>query len=215
MKTSAIILLAVCGSLWAAEFNGNQSERTPVFASAGAWMLNWSTQSDNSLPKTFELRLYDAESGEFIGTITELQATGSGRKLFEDAGSYQIEVIAQNLNWTLRIADVDTAQAARMKRRAEGESTLQDSSQVLARQVREDDFASWRPVDEYTLLLFAEDDTHGFRVTFSNPCVGLKEATALMFVSAGYSSGGELFDAILLDDGTHCPFERVVPTVFN
>jgi len=215
VKTSAIILLAVCGSLWAAEFNGNQSERTPVFATAGAWMLNWSTQSDNSLPKIFELRLYDAESGEYIGKITELQATGSGRKLFEDAGSYQIEVIAQNLSWTLRIADVDTAQAARMQRRAEGETTLQDSSQVLARQVREDDFASWRPVDEYTLLLFAEDDTHGFRVTFSNPCEGLKEATALMFVSVGYSSGGELFDAILLDDGTHCPFERVVPTVFN
>jgi hypothetical protein len=43
----------------------------------------------------------------------------------------------------------------------------------------------------------------------------LTQATALMFVSAGYGSGGELYDAILLDDGTHCPFERVVPTVFD
>jgi hypothetical protein len=36
-----------------------------------------------------------------------------------------------------------------------------------------------------------------------------------MFVSAGYGSGGELYGAIMLDDGTHCPFERVVPTVFD
>jgi len=215
LRASVLTLLICYSASWATEFNGDQSERTPVFASAGAWMLNWSTQSENSLPKLFELRLFDAESGEFIGTITELQATGSGRKLFEDGGDYQIEVIAQNLSWTLRITDVDSEQAARMKRRAEGESTLQDSTRQFARQVREDSFESWRPVDDVTLLLFAKDETRGFRVTFAQSCEGLRDAKVLMFVSAGFGSGGELYDAVLLDDGTHCTFDRVVPTVFD
>ena len=51
--------------------------------------------------------------------------------------------------------------------------------------------------------------------TFARPCAGLSQATALMFVSAGYGSGGEIYEAIMLDDGTHCPFERVIPTVFD
>ena len=123
--------------------------------------------------------------------------------------------MAQHLDWTLEITAVPSAEAGRLKRRSEGRSTIEDSSQVFARQVSEDSFASWRPVDDQTLLLFAKDASRGFRITFPKPCTGLSEATALMFIGAGFGSGGELYDAIMLDDGTHCPFGRVVPTVFD
>lgn len=66
-----------------------------MFETPGAWLLDRSTRSDDLLPKTFELRLYDAESSEYIGTILQLQENGSGRKLFEDAGQYQMEVVAR------------------------------------------------------------------------------------------------------------------------
>jgi hypothetical protein len=178
-------------------------------------MLDWTKSSDDTLPKIFELRLYETGSGEFVGTIVETRDTGSSRKMFEKAGSYRIDVVAQHLDWTLQITPVPATEASRLKRHSEGRPTIEDSSRVFARQVSEDSFESWRPVDDQTLLLFAKDESRGFRVTFAKPCEGLAQATALMFVSAGYGSGGELYDAILLDDGTHCPFERVVPTVFD
>ena len=82
------------------------------------------------------------------------------------------------------------------------------------RQVEASAFNSWRPVDNGTLLLFAEDKAHGFRVTFSPPCPGLADATALSFVTS-FETSAQSFDSILLDDGTQCYFERVVPTVFD
>jgi hypothetical protein len=196
-------------------FDGNASVRTPVFEQSGPWLLDWSTHSDNTLPKIFELRLYNADSGEFVGTIVQLRETGSSRRMFEEPGRYQVDVVASHLEWTLIVTPVENAEAGRLKRRAEGQSTIEDATAVYARQVAEDDFASWRPVDSQTLLLFAEDDTRGFRISFAKPCPGLEQAKALNFMAAGYSSRGELYDAIMLDDGTHCPFERVVPTVFE
>ena len=221
MRAAAILFALFSVIAWAADtdprlrFSGDQNDRTPAFERSGPWMLDWTTKSADTLPKIFELRLYNADSGDFIGTITEVRETGSSRKMFEDAGRFQIEVVAQHLDWTLEIAAVPPAEAGRLKRRSEGRSTIEDSSKVFARQVSEDSFASWRPVDDQTLLLFAPDTSHGFRITFAKPCAGLSQATALMFVSAGFGSGGELYEAIMLDDGTHCPFERVVPTVFD
>ena len=196
-------------------FDGDSSGRTPAFEQSGPWMLDWSTHSDNALPKIFELRLYDADSGEYLGTIVQQRETGSSRRMFEQPGRYQVDVVASHLEWTLLVKPVEDVEAGRLKRRAEGRSSIADTSAVYARQVAEDDFATWRPVDDQTLLLFAEDEAHGFRVIFARPCPGLEQATALNFLAAGYGSGGELYDAIMLDDGTHCRFERVIPTVFD
>lgn len=221
MRATAILLAVLCHAAYAAapdtalRFSGDESGRTPVFERSGPWMLDWTTHAADTLPKIFELRLYDADSGEFIGTIVEVRETGSSRKMFEEPGRYQIEVVAQHLDWTLQVTTVPSAEAGRLKRHSEGRPTIEDSSQVFARQVPEDGFESWRPVDDRTLLLFAKDESRGFRITFAKSCDGLSQATALMFVSAGFGSGGELYDAIMLDDGTHCSFERVVPTVFD
>ncbi len=221
MKAAAILLVFFCCAAWATDadtplrFSGDKSGRTPVFERSGPWMLYWTTNSADTLPKLFELRLYDADSGEFVGTVAAVRETGNSRKMFEEAGRYQIEVVAQHLNWTLQIAAVSSTDAGRLRRQGEGRPTIEDSSQVFARQVPEDSFESWRPVDDLTLLLFAKDETRGFRITFAKSCEGLSQATALMFVSAGFRGGGELYDAIMLDDGTHCPFGRVVPTVFD
>lgn len=114
----------------------------------------------------------------------------------------------------LEISDFAPAEAARLKRFGDGRSTLQDFSQVRARRGREDSFSSWRPADNETLLLFADDEPRGFRITFSSTCKRLNYATVLSFISAGYS-GTELYDSIMLEDATHWSFRRVAPTVFD
>ena len=221
MRFSAVLFLALAAIPFTspadtlARFEGDSNERTPSFETGGPWMLYWYTQSDNSLPKTFELRLYKADSGEYLGTVIQQRIIANGKKLFEDAGSYQLDIVALNLDWTLVVSAIRDDKAAQLIRESKGQPTLEDTAGRYASQVAEASFKSWRPVDDETLLLFAADETSGFRVTFEAPCRGLKEATALTFVSSGMGHDGELYDSIMLDDGTHCAFVRVMPTVFD
>ena len=221
MRASLILLLAVAGTAFTANagtlarFEGASNERTAVFEPASPWMLYWYTQSDNTLPKTFELRLYEADSGKYLGTIIQQRIIANGEKLFEEPGRYQVDVVAGNLDWTLVVSEVPEEKAAQLIRESKGQSTLEDSAGRYARQVSESSFESWRPADDQTLLLFAADESRGFRVTFEAPCKGLVGATELIFVSSGTGSDGELYDSIMLDDGTQCVFAKVVPTVFD
>jgi hypothetical protein len=221
MRSSAVFLLVLTAiplSVPAdeiARFEGDSNERTPVFEPGGPWMLYWYTQSENTLPKTFELRLYKADSGEYLGTVIQQRIIANGKKLFEAAGNYQVDIVALNLDWTLVVSEIDEDKAAQLIRESKGQPTIADAAGRYANQVAETSFESWRPVDDETLLLFDADETGGFRVTFEVPCRGLKEASALTFVSSGMSGDGELFDSIMLDDGTHCAFAKVVPTVFD
>ena len=103
MRTSAFLLMVVVAATLGAQagtlarFEGSSNERTPAFEAGGPWMLYWYTQSDNTLPKTFELRLYDADSGQYLGTVIQQRIIANGKKLFEDAGRYQVDVVALNL----------------------------------------------------------------------------------------------------------------------
>lgn len=198
-----------------ARFEGDGNERTPVFEPGTPWMLYWYTQSDNALPKTFELRLYEVDSGEYLGTIIQQRIIANGKKLFEDPGGYQVDVVAENLDWTLVVSEIPEDKAARLVRKSKGQPTIRDTAERYANRVAEGSFESWRPVDEQTLLLFAADETQGFRVSFEIPCRGLKDASALTFVSSGMGPDGELYDSVMLDDGTHCAFAKVIPTVFD
>ena len=200
----------------AVRFTGDQSERTAIFEMDGPWLLDWTVRNktETALPTNFEMRLHDADSGKFVGTIVQLEGTGRGLKLFENAGSFQIEIVAQNLLWDLQIETLDPRDAERIKRLSEDGPSLDDMAKRKARQVAEGSFSSWRPVDDETLLLFAEDDATGYRILFSPACPGLTEAKALSFVTA-FDGGIENYDSILLDDGTRCYFKSVVPTIFD
>lgn len=194
--------------------SGDESARTAPFEVGGPWLLDWSTRSDYPELTNFEMRLYQAETGEFVGTIVQLEGTGRGLKMFEDAGSYEIEVVSQALHWELLISEIDPTDAQALKRLSAGERTLEDAARTAARRVPEGGFASWRPVGDDTLLLFSEDESRGFRVTFSPPCPGLSSAEALSFITAPGTDVGR-YDSILLENGVRCYFAEIVPTVFD
>jgi hypothetical protein len=224
------ILIAVPASANDLHFTGDEGGQTDVFTMDGPWVLDWSARSPSKLPCNyqiwskdgtsglpcnFELRLYNAASGEYVGSIAQLEGEGRGYKLFENAGSYRIEIVSQHVTWELLVKPITEERAAKLKELTEHGPTLEDRSAAAAREVAEDTFVSWRPVDDSTLLLFGDDETTGYRVTFTPGCTGLANVKALSFVSASSAGGIERFDSILLDDGTQCYFDRVYPTVFD
>lgn len=211
-------------------FAGNAAGESDVFTMNGPWLLDWSARSPSKLPCNyqiwsrdgteglpcnFELRLIDADSGDYIGMIAQLEGEGRGYKLFEAPGNYRIGIVSQHVEWELLVKPITAERAAKLKDLTASGPTLEDRSMAAAREVAEGTFASWRPVDDGMLLLFAEDGTTGYRITFTPGCTGLAEATALSFVSASSAGGIERFDSILLDDGTQCYFDRVIPAVFD
>jgi hypothetical protein len=188
-------------------FAGDKSSKPPVFTVEGPWLLDWSLRSEFPMLANFEIRLYGGESEEFIGTVAQLEGTGAGLKLFDEGGSYQLDIVAGNVEWQIEITEVTQDQAERMERAAKNKPSLEDSTQLVLRRVRESSFAGWRPIDDETLLLFS-DDGLGWRATFASACPGLKSASAISFV-APVTSGEPEYDSILLDDGTRCYFDQV------
>lgn len=209
-----VLLCAVSGSAIAdsLRFSGEGHERTAAFDTDGPWLLDWAASSDAPLLAELEMRLHDGTTGAFLGTIVQLEGTGRGLKLFEESGSFAIAIVASNIRWQLEIVELDQEEADRLKRQAGGSGrSLEERSQQVLKLVPAGSFSSWRPEGPQTLLLFGEVGT-GWRVTFAQPCPGLESASGIAFVTP---TVGELnvYDSILLDDGTRCRFSRAVPTV--
>ncbi len=197
----------------AIRFSGTESGRTPVFETRGPWLLYWSIRSEYPEMASFEMRVFDVSSGEFLGTLQNDDGATGGRRLFEHSGRFQIQVISKALTWDFEITETDSARSGELRRASEGRGTLEDAVSIEARRVPADAFVSWRPVDDSTLLLFSRDEASGFRIHFDEPCTGLRQATALSFISV--PGGPERYDSIMLEDGTRCYFGRAVPTVFD
>ncbi len=194
-------------------FDGKDNGRTAVFETEGPWMLDWSISSDLPAHAVFEMRLHDGASGDFAGRIVELHGTGNGLKLFEEGGDYQIAIVARNVAWELKISQLTKKQAAQIKRLTEHGPTLQDKARATLRLVREGTFSEWRPEGNDALLLF-DSNNMGWRATFAQPCPGLESAKVISFVTPAVGSL-EDYDSILLEDGTRCYFDRVVPTLLD
>jgi hypothetical protein len=194
-------------------FSGDKSARTGVFAFDGPWMLDWSVSSDYPLAAEFEMRLLDAETERVIGTILQIEGAANGVRLFPDPGKFRIEVVASYVNWTLEVESVSTELAAELKRKTQEPATLEDDTRATLRRIPGDVFSSWRVQDEQNLLLFS-DTGIDWHAVFAAPCPGLASATALSFVSPSGAPGSE-YDSILLDDGTRCYFDRVIPTIIK
>jgi hypothetical protein len=191
------------------KFDGQENGKSPVFTVDGPWTLDWSAHSEFPLLASFEMRLRDGTSGEIIGKVVELEGTGRGLRLFEDAGTYQIVVTGRSVEWYIEIMEVGEEQAASLKRGIEGRPSLIESSQRISRRVPESSFVEWRPEGNETLLLF-NDDGVAWRISFSPSCPGLKSATAISFVTP-VVDGTDEYDSILLEDGTRCYFSSVTP----
>ena len=211
MLALALLCLSALPEMANAErLTGSDSGRPPVVTLDGPWLMEWSTRSEYPLLASIEIRLYDADSDEYLGMVAELKGTGSGVKLFEKSGSYQFVIVGTFVDWDIRIEEVDDDRAAAMKREAAGRPTIIDTAREFSRLVPESSFESWRPDGNDTLLLF-RDGVLSWTIGFSPDCPGLESATALSFVMRSVERGTDQYDSILLESGQRCYFTSVAP----
>ena len=172
--------------------------------------MDWSAWTEHPKLASIEIRLYEADSGDFVGMIAELKGVGSGYKLFEQPGSFKLVIVGSSVSWDILIEEVDAEQAASLKRSADGKPSLLDTAKRVGNRVPQDSFESWRAESEQILLLFDGPDVR-WRVSFLPPgCPGLKSATALSFVTP-VNETDTGYESILFDNGTRYYFDRVIP----
>ena len=204
-------LSAIAGE---ARLTGSDNGRTVPFTVDGPWLAEWTTTSEQPSLASIEIRLYDADRGEYLGDVVEMKGTGNGVKLFENPGRYEFVIVGTFVSWDIRLEGVDPERAAVMRRKAEGQSTMLDVARDVSSLVPESSFESWRPEGSDTLLLF-RDGMLSWTIRFDPPCQGLESATALSFISRSIVRGVEQYDSILLDDGQLCRFSSVAPGRMN
>ena len=214
--STAVIFLATL-SIASAEdvrFNGADSSRLPAFTVDGPWTLDWTAWTEHPKLASIEIRLYEADSGDFVGMIAELKGVGRGYKLFEQSGSFKLVIVGSSISWDILIKEVSAEQAASLKRSADGKPSLLDTAKRVGNRVPQDSFESWRAESDALLLLF-DGPRIRWRVSFaSSGCPGLEQATSLSFVTP-VNEIDTGYESILLDDGTRCYFQRVTPDLLQ
>ncbi len=210
MLVTSILLFGSMVIADAQELSGKNSGRPSAFTVDGPWTLDWTARSEFPLLASIEIRLYDESTGDFVGMVAEIKGTGSGLKVFENDGTFQVVVVGNFVEWDIEIQEIGEEQAARLLRSAEGRPSIQDAAEQASRLVPEGSFESWRPESDEVLLLFNATGV-GWRTSFSPACPGLDDATAISFVMVADDGGLGQYDSILLDDGQRCYFDKVIP----
>ncbi len=194
-------------------FTGSGPDTTPRFEVEGPWRVDWEAGSEHPLLSAFYTNLYDAETSEYLGFITQLRGTGTGSKLIRESGTFRIGISGNDVDWTIRIVELgqDEAEAleaaAGRPRTAELPAPARPQPSTL---VASGSFVGWNVVDERTLDLITGRDGLVLEVTLTERCRGLTETAEVLFVTPD-SGATNVYNSILLDDGTRCYFERVVP----
>jgi len=193
-------------------FTGSGPDTTPRFEVEGPWRVDWEAASEHPLLAAFYTNLYDAETSEYLGFITQLRGTGSGSKLIRDSGTFRIGISGSDVDWTLRIVELSREEAEALRSGADRPAAERTTMArpAAAKLVAAGSFVGWNVVDGRTLDLVTGEDGLVLEVTLAEPCPGLTESPEVLFVTPG-TGATNVYDSILLDDGTLCYFERVVP----
>lgn len=194
-------------------FTGSGPDTTPRFEVEGPWRVDWEAESEHPLLAAFYTNLYDAETSEYLGFITQLRGTGAGSKLIRESGEFRIGVSGSDVDWTLRIVELSEDEAAALEAaagRPRGAELPPPARPEPSTLVAAGSFIGWNVVDERTLDLVTGEDGLVLEVTLAEPCPGLTETEEVLFVTPE-NGATNVYDSILLDDGTRCYFERVVP----
>jgi len=194
-------------------FTGSGPDTTPRFEVEGPWRVDWEAESEHPLLAAFYTNLYDAQSSEYLGFITQLRGTGAGSKLIRESGEFRIGVSGSDVDWTLRIVELGEDEAEALEAaagRPRGVELPPRARPEPSTLVAAGSFVGWNVVDERTLDLVTGEDGLVLEVTLTEPCPGLTETAEVLFVTPD-SGATNVYNSILLDDGTRCYFERVVP----
>ncbi len=193
-------------------FTGSGPGRTSEFTVDGPWRIDWEATSATPLTAAFYTDLIDVENARHLGYITQVRGTGTGSVLVEQGGTFRIGVSGCHADWQIDVVELSQAEAAALEPAAAGEAPAQPSRLALRppNMVAAGSFSGWRAVAADRLELATADADLVLVVQLTGECPGLQQSEKLLFVTPA-SGATDMYDSVLLDDGTQCYFASVSP----
>ncbi len=190
-----------------AKFSGEGNGRTSDFSINGPWLLDWRVESEFPEIATTTMRL-EGSSAEAGGIIAEVTGAGNGLKLFRASGTFYVSVEAQNAKWRIEVSEISEEWAKRLEQVTRDAADKGTRARRSDKQVVADSFSGWRAESDQSLVLIGTGPMN-FRISFgAGGCPGLKQSETLAFVTPN-TGNRDVYDSILLDDGTRCYFDQV------
>ncbi len=194
----------------AQRFSGSAPGGTPPFRVEGPWLLSWNAGSEFPNMAYLDLQLYDADTNRFVGEAVKNYGTGSGEKLIRHGGHYRIVANGGWVNWSVKIQPAPENLTRFLSQHPDvAEIQLVEPHTGVASSVVKH-VASWSSEGNKALVL-TSDTGATTRVAFygGGTCPGLEDARNIFFVTSTYNS--DLYNAILLENGTRCYLGTVSP----
>ncbi len=92
------------------EFKGSSNKTTTEFEVKAPWIVDWRTHGDYPGQMAVEVNLTTV-TGEYIGKVFVTKYVDDGVKLFNESGTYVLQVNSSLANWTLRVVQLTRQEA--------------------------------------------------------------------------------------------------------
>jgi len=92
------------------EFKGSTNKTTTEFEVKAPWIVDWRTHGDYPGQMAVEVNLTTV-TGEYIGKVFVTKYVDDGVKLFNESGTYVLQVNSSLANWTLRVVQLTRQEA--------------------------------------------------------------------------------------------------------
>jgi hypothetical protein len=93
------------------EFKGSRSTNTLEFEVQAPWILDWRVTGDPSTVTAVDVALFNASTGEHLGTVVRQKTPGNGVRMFDQSGRFYFRVDATLLDWTLKVVQLTEEEA--------------------------------------------------------------------------------------------------------
>lgn len=212
----SVLLWLALGGCWtlnaaaAQTFQGSGAASTESFHMDGPWTITWGAKSDFPLLAYLEIHLYDAKTGQHLGVIAKDAEVESGEKIIRNGGDYRISTVGHDIDWWVHVEEAGQAITDVLKAKPDlAELRIITPDTGVDRSVV-DHLQSWSAQNDDALEL-RTDDGRVLSVSFyaNSECPGLMSTHNIYFVTSGLR--GDIFNAILLEDGTRCYLGGVAP----
>jgi len=207
-STTALLLVsAAAAEAPARKFSGSESRETEEFTVKGPWLLDWRVESEFPDLAAAAINLKD-DSDKIVDTVADFAGQGNGLKLFRQSGTFRIAVSVQNAKWSIEVSEISEEWANRLEKMTQERAAGHTPTRPPQKQVAAGTFKGWHAESDQAIVL-SGTGAMDFRITFgTGGCPGLAKAKELSFVTPG-KDNTEVYDSILLDDGTRCYFDQV------
>jgi hypothetical protein len=96
------------------EFKGSSSKTTTEFEVRAPWIVDWRTHGDYPGQMAVEVNLATV-TGEYLGKVFVTKYVDDGVKLFNESGTYVLQVSSSLASWTLRVEQLTRQEAETYK----------------------------------------------------------------------------------------------------